>query len=96
VVAATEFLPDGVLVRFAHTSGGLRTVDGEPPRGFEVLGQDGTYHPADAKITAADTVTIRFAGGIPAELRYAWADDPDTNLVNAAGIPAAPFRSSNR
>jgi hypothetical protein len=30
-------------------------------------------------------------------VRYAWRNDPGTlNLVNAEGLPAAPFRSAGR
>jgi sialate O-acetylesterase len=29
----------------------------------------------------------------PVAVRYAWADDPVSNLVNQAGLPAGPFRS---
>jgi sialate O-acetylesterase len=29
----------------------------------------------------------------PTAVRYAWADDPVSNLVNASGLPAGPFRS---
>jgi sialate O-acetylesterase len=26
-------------------------------------------------------------------VRYAWADDPECNLVNDTGLPASPFRT---
>jgi sialate O-acetylesterase len=28
-------------------------------------------------------------------VRYAWADNPDANLANGAGLPAAPFRTDD-
>jgi sialate O-acetylesterase len=31
----------------------------------------------------------------PAAARYAWADNPDCNLINAAGLPASPFRTDD-
>jgi len=31
----------------------------------------------------------------PVAVRYAWANNPDVNLVNAAGLPAVPFRTDN-
>ena len=32
----------------------------------------------------------------PAAVRYAWADNPEgCNLVNAAGLPASPFRTDS-
>ena len=32
------------------------------------------------------------AVGNPRAVRYAWADDPDGNLVNRIRLPASPFR----
>jgi sialate O-acetylesterase len=29
----------------------------------------------------------------PVHVRYAWADDPDANLINKEGLPASLFRS---
>jgi sialate O-acetylesterase len=29
----------------------------------------------------------------PVAVRYAWANAPEANLYNAAGLPAAPFRT---
>ena len=29
----------------------------------------------------------------PVAVRYAWQDWPECNLVNAAGLPASPFRT---
>jgi hypothetical protein len=29
----------------------------------------------------------------PAAVRYLWADNPDGNLFNGAGLPASPFRT---
>ena len=29
----------------------------------------------------------------PANVRYAWADNPACNLYNQAGLPAVPFRT---
>jgi sialate O-acetylesterase len=26
-------------------------------------------------------------------VRYAWANDPDCNLINVEGLPASPFRT---
>ena len=30
---------------------------------------------------------------MPLAVRYAWADNPDCNLYNGAGLPASPFRT---
>ena len=31
----------------------------------------------------------------PVAVRYAWADNPECNLTNAAGLPAEPFRTDD-
>jgi sialate O-acetylesterase len=31
----------------------------------------------------------------PRFVRYAWADNPECNLYNGAGLPASPFRTDN-
>ncbi len=31
----------------------------------------------------------------PSAARYAWADNPICNLINAEGLPASPFRTDD-
>ena len=31
----------------------------------------------------------------PVAVRYAWADNPECNLINEAGLPASPFRTDD-
>ncbi|MGN8055454.1 hypothetical protein ACTJKN_04215 [Pedobacter sp. 22163] len=31
----------------------------------------------------------------PQAVRYAWADNPECNLINAEGLPTIPFRTDN-
>ena len=31
----------------------------------------------------------------PVAVRYAWANNPDCNLANKAGLPASPFRTDD-
>ena len=33
-------------------------------------------------------------GMTPTRVRYAWAADPDVNLINSAGLPETPFEIS--
>ena len=62
---------------------------GTAPRGFELAGDDGRFHPAQARI-AGDTVVLRSdAVRKPAVARYAWSDNPvQADLVGADGLPA--------
>jgi sialate O-acetylesterase len=77
-----------------HHAGGLRTHDGAAAvRGFALAGDDGVYHPADARIDGETVKVTCTAVSVPRTVRYAWADFPEVNLENAAGLPAAPFRT---
>lgn len=78
-------------MKFAH-AGGLATRGG-PAAGFEIAGADRLFHPAHAQIEG-DTVVVSAAEvPAPTAVRYAWANAPVANLCNAAGLPAAPFRT---
>jgi sialate O-acetylesterase len=77
----------------AHAAG-LRTHDGtEAVLGFALAGADRHYHPADARIHGETVVVSSPSVPAPRTVRYAWADYTETNLVNAAGLPAVPFRT---
>lgn len=79
-------------LHFDHAIG-LRAVDAAPLRGFEIAGADRVLHPAQARIDG-DTIVVHTAEvAAPTAARYAWADDPDGNLVNAELLPASPFRT---
>ncbi|MEM1116603.1 MAG: sialate O-acetylesterase [Bacteroidota bacterium] len=90
---ASHTLEDGrVLVAFAHPDGGLATRDGQPLGGFALAGRDGVWHWADARLRDRRVEVWSDAVPNPAALRYAWHDNPTSaTLVNAAGLPAAPF-----
>lgn len=81
-----------ISVHFRFADQGL-TAAGKPLQSFEVAGADRVFHPAAAAIDG-ETVVVRAAAvSQPIAVRYAWADAPDANLYNGAGLPAAPFRS---
>ncbi len=74
---------------FDHASG-LHARWGEV-RGFSVAGADRFFVPARAEIDG-DSVRI-YSPRHPVAVRYSWANNPDGNLYNAAGLPAFPFRT---
>lgn len=80
-----------VIVSFTH-AGGLKARDGDV-KGFEIAGADRQWKPAPARIDGAKAVVSSPDVKEPVAVRYAWAMDPDCNLVNAAGLPASPFRT---
>lgn len=80
------------IVRLSHADG-LATSDGSPARGFEMAGRDGVFHPAAAHIESASVRLTSDRVARPHAVRYAFHDFVDVNLVNAAGLPAEPFRT---
>jgi sialate O-acetylesterase len=83
-----------VRVFFTFAGDGL-TASGKPLQSFEVAGADREFHPAAAVIQADTVIVQSFEVRLPVAVRYAWRDNPDANLYNGAGLPAAPFRSDD-
>jgi sialate O-acetylesterase len=83
-----------IRIRFAHANGLMSK--GGPLHGFTIAGADQHFVPANAAIEG-DTVVVRSAQvPAPVAVRYAWENYPvEANLYNAAGLPAAPFRSDD-
>ena len=61
--------------------------------GFELAGEDGVWHWADARINGSQVVVSSAAVPLPRAVRYAWADNPTANLWGKNGFPAGPFRT---
>jgi len=90
-------IEDGAIrVKFSHLGGGLVAKNGAPLNWFAIADADEKFVPADAKIDG-DTVIVSSAEiSAPVAVRYAWVNFPDgCNLFNAAGLPAAQFRTDN-
>lgn len=93
---------DAVRLHFDHVYDGLRTSDGGPLIGFAVSAGTETFEYgnrgfewAEARIEG-DAVVVRAAEvADPVAVRYAWAQNPDCNLVNSVDLPAAPFRTDD-
>ena len=59
---------------------------------FEVAGEDGVFHKANAKIDG-NTVRLKCPGVVkPVEVRYAWRPFTLANLHNSDGWPVSTFR----
>ena len=81
-----------IRVTFRHSEG-LKTTDGGKPKSFAIAGEDKKFVWAEAEIQGDHVVVQSAQVPKPAFVRYAWANNPETNLVNDAGLPASPFRS---
>jgi sialate O-acetylesterase len=87
--------PEGSAIRvwFDHHAKGLVAKDGDLT-GFEVAGMDGKFVPATAKIDGNTVVVTSDTVTEPRFVRYGWANVPQCNLFNGAGLPASPFTSA--
>ena len=82
---------DRMVLTFDHATG-LRASSGAL-QGFAIAGSDQKFVRADAKVDGAKVIVWSDSVHEPAAVRYAWAGNPKCNLVNAAGLPASPFRT---
>ncbi len=89
-----EPIPGGLRLHFKHTDGGL-VVKGDKLGEFSVAGADRTWHWAEARIEGDTVLVSSPAVKSPVAVRYAWQANPLATLFNAAGLPAAPFRTDD-
>lgn len=83
-----------LLVTFDFAGGGLSARDDRPLTGFEICGHSTPWTTADVEIAAPDKVALTASGvDNPTGVRFAWDKLATPNLVNSAGLPAAPFRA---
>jgi sialate O-acetylesterase len=88
-------IPEGAYIRvwFDHADG--LTARGGTVAGFEVAGDDHRFSSATARL---DGNTVRVSSSqikAPKYVRYAWANAPQANLFNSAGLPASTFSSES-
>ena len=80
-----------VRLSFEHAAG-LAARNGAL-QGFAVAGKDRHFVWAQGQIDGDSVLVWSDAVAKPVAARYAWADNPDANLINGAGLPALPFRT---
>lgn len=61
-------------------------------QGFEIATVDDDFQAVEAEIKANRVILKIPENGNPVSVRYAWADNPVSNLYNAEGLPASPFQ----
>ena len=83
-----------VRIRFKHAAG-LKTIDGGPPKGFAIAGEDHKFVWAEARLDGDTVIVSSPMVSRPVAVRYGWADNPLANLYNQAGLPASPFRTDD-
>jgi sialate O-acetylesterase len=90
--ASHQIIGSEVTLGFHHTNGGLVAKGGEL-KGFAIAGADKKWVKASAKIAGDKVIVSHPEVKAPVAVRYAWAENPDCNLYNGAGIPASQFRT---
>ena len=93
VYKTKEVKGSAIRLTFDHLGGGLVAKGSEKLEGFAIAGEDGKYVWADATIDGDAILVSSPKVEKPANVRYAWADNPVCNLYNQAGLPAIPFRT---
>lgn len=83
---------DHLVVHFDHADG-LKTTDGETPAGFWIADDSQEWVKAAAELQGETVVLSSPECPKPLYVRYAFAGKPAVNLINAAGLPAVPFRT---
>jgi len=84
---------NGAMRVYMTHADGMAARGGGEIKGFEIAGADGRYVGAMAKVEGNTLLVSCPQVMEPVAVRYAWADDPVSNLVNQAGLPAGSFRS---
>jgi sialate O-acetylesterase len=69
------------------------TAKGGEVTSVEVAGRDGKFYPATATIDGETLLATSPDVPRPVAIRYGWANSPQCNLFNGAGLPASPFTS---
>lgn len=81
-----------LIVSFENAEG-LTTQDERAPSAFWIADDSKKWVKAEAKIVEGKVVLSSGKMPVPKFVRYAFAGCPQVNLVNAAGLPAQPFRT---
>jgi sialate O-acetylesterase len=84
---------NGKAILEFNYAGGLKTNDGKPADSFTIAGTDGQFYPATAKISGNTLILSSPQVPNPENVRFAWLETAQPNLVNGAGLPAFPFRT---
>lgn len=89
-----KIVGDEAHLEFQHIEGGL-IAHGDQLKGFAIAGADKRFVWASARIHGNKVIVSSPELKTPVAVRYAWADNPECNLFNQAGLPAGPFRTDD-
>lgn len=82
------------IIDFANIGNGLMTPNKYGYiEGFTIAGVDKKFYWAKAFIDGNKVIVYSPSVDKPVAVRYSWANNPDVNLFNSEGFPAAPFKT---
>jgi sialate O-acetylesterase len=84
-----------ITLAFDYVGEGLAVREGGKLKGFAIAGEDRKFVWAEAQVVGQTVVVSSPDVAAPMAVRYAWANNPDCNLINQAGLPASPFRTDD-
>jgi sialate O-acetylesterase len=85
-----------VILSFDNIGTGLSTSNKYGyVEGFAIADSSRTFEWAKAYIDGDKVVVYSNKISNPSAVRYSWSNNPDVNLFNKEGLPAAPFRTDN-
>ena len=92
----TELQPNGnTALRVWFDNAEKLNAHGQPVTGFELAGQDRHYLPATSRLEGTTVLVSSPQVPHPVYVRFGWTGYFDTNLFNAAGLPASTFTSDD-
>lgn len=82
-----------IRITFTNVGSGLSIKDQKELTGFSIAGKDRQFYWAKAIIEGDEVIVYSDKVTKPVAVRYAWADNPECNLINSESLPAIPFRT---
>ncbi len=87
---------DGSKIKiYLNHADSIFTRNNGPVKGFTIAGSDRVFYNAKAVPEGDHIVVSSPKVTDPVAVRYAWANNPETNLYNQAGLPMVPFRTDD-
>jgi sialate O-acetylesterase len=81
-----------IRIEFSHAAG-LASRDNKALSEFTIATADGKFVPAKATIDGNTVLVEADSIAGPRHVRFGWHKTCNPNLVNKAGLPAAPFHT---
>jgi hypothetical protein len=97
VVVRFDYAKQGLMVGHIEGVGKIVEAKADVLHGFELVGEDGVWHPAKAKVDGQTVLVKSLQVKQPVAVRYACHPEAPQNrpwnLYNKSGLPASPFCS---